>query len=60
MPERLEGVKACHPTRSREGWQGTSYGQPWAMANHTMALARMRLTRVRTRSQPCMLALFIQ
>ena len=30
-----------------------AYGHPWAMANQTMASARMRFTRVRTRSQPC-------
>jgi hypothetical protein len=24
MPERLEGVKTRHRTRSREGWQGTA------------------------------------
>ena len=27
---------------NREGWLGRSYGHPWAMANHTMALARRR------------------
>jgi hypothetical protein len=28
------------------------YGHPWAMTNYTMAFAKRRLIRVRTRSQP--------
>jgi len=56
---------ACRGGRERErgsvlvttnldfaSWQ-ERYGYSWATANQTIVFARMRLTRARTRTQPC-------
>jgi hypothetical protein len=45
MAESLEGVK-MRAAGARVG-KGRSYGQPWAMTNQTMALAKGRASRLR-------------
>jgi len=51
----LEEARAPEVRLAPAGGPGGSarvYDHPWATVNQTMALARARLARVRTRSQP--------
>jgi hypothetical protein len=53
MPESLEGVKARHPTRRREGWQGIALSS----LGYRYPLLRSTIT---TRSTPRARASFLR